>query len=220
MSRFFHVYQYAGPAIALPVSYYCWWAAYGGDHATTLATLAVPIIYGYVIPGLGTNWLRLWEFNTRLRIGRFRPHHGFVFGSATSLIALLCMMPERGPFEWAGLLRSMFVVGTALAFWNWLYDVHALRAGFIVIRREPYQAHLSNEALAMEYAPVFFGSLGACYGAYLYVAQYLLWSEGRSDLYGWVLLAGVAAVLVVPVCAYVAASYLRYGASGLSFPKE
>ena len=118
MSRFFHVYQYAGPAIALPVSYYCWWAAYGGDHAMTLATLVVPIVYAYVVPGLGTNWLRLWEFNTRLRIGRFRPHHGFVFGSATSLIVLLCRAPERGPFEWTGLLRSMFVVGTVLAFWN------------------------------------------------------------------------------------------------------
>jgi len=220
MRRFFHVYQFAGPAFALPVSYWCWWQAYDGSHLMAVATLAVPIVYAYVIPGLGTNWLKLWDFNTRLKIGRLRPHHGFVFGSATSLLALPCFVPEQGPFEMAALLRVAFVVGSVLALWNWLYDAYALRAGFIVIRRQPYQAHLSHEAFAMEYAPVFFGAVGACYGAYLYVATYVLWTLARVDLFWWVLLGGIAAVLVVPVCAYVAVSFVRYGASGLSFSKE
>lgn len=220
MNRFFNVYQYAGPAIALPLGYYLWWHAYEGSHLMAIAALTVPIVYAYVVPGLGTNWLRLWDFNTRLKIGRFRPHHGFVFGSATSLLALACFEPARGPFEVTGLLRASFVVGTVIAFWNWLYDAHALRSGFIVIRRQPYQSHLSHEAFAMEYAPVFFGAVGACYGAYLYVATYLLWSLRRIDLFWPVLIAGTVAVLVLPVCAYVAASFARYGASGLSFSKE
>jgi hypothetical protein len=29
--------------------------------------------------------------STRFRVGRFRPHHGFVFGAATSLFGLLCV---------------------------------------------------------------------------------------------------------------------------------
>jgi hypothetical protein len=211
MSRFFNVYQFAGPAVALPLGYWCWWRAYDGDHLLAFAALVVPIVYAYVIPGLGTNWLRLWDFNTNLKIGRFRPHHGFVFGSATSLLALPCFIPEQAPFELSGLLRTAFLVGTVLAFWNWLYDAHALRAGFIVIR---------HEAFAMEYAPVFFGALGACYGAYLYVATYVLWTLGRVDLFWWVLLGGIGTVLVVPVGAYVAASFVRYNASGLSFSKE
>jgi hypothetical protein len=220
MSRFFHFYQFAGPAIALPFAYWGWLRAYEGDHVLAIAALAVPIVYAYVIPGLGTNWLRLWDFNTSLKIGRFRPHHGFVFGSATSLLALPCFIPERAPFELPGLLRAAFLVGSVLAFWNWLYDAHALRSGFIVIRRQPYQAHLSHEAFAMEYAPVFFGAVGACYGSYLYVATYVLWTSRRIDLFWWVLLGGIAALLVIPLCAYVAASFVRYRASGLGFPKE
>ena len=220
MSRFFHVYQFAGPAIALPASYWCWWQAYDGSHLMAVATLTVPIVYAYVVPGLGTNWLKLWDFDTRLKIGRFRPHHGFVFGSATSLLALPCFVPQQAPFETTALLRAAFVVGSVLALWNWLYDAYALRAGFIVIRRQPYQGHLSHEAFAMEYAPVFFGTFGACYGAYLYVATYVLWTLARVDLFWWVLLGGIGAVLVVPVCAYVAVSFVRYGASGLSFSKE
>lgn len=220
MNRFFNVYQFAGPAIALPLSYWCWWRAFDGSHLLTVAALAVPIVCAYVIPGLGTNWLRLWDFNTRLKIGRFRPHHGFVFGSATSLLALPCFEPAQVPFELSGLLRTAFLVGTVLAFWNWLYDAHALRAGFIVIRRQPYQAHLSHEAFAMEYAPVFFGAVGACYGAYLYVATHVLWTLGRVDLFWWVLLGGIGAMLIVPVGAYVAVSFARYGASGLTFSKE
>lgn len=220
MRRFFGLYQFVGPAVALPVSYYLWLAAYGGDHRLTIATLVVPIVFAYVIPGLGTNWLKLWEFDTRLRLGRFRPHHGFVFGSATSLLALPCLAPAGGDFELTGLLQAAFVVGSVLAFWNWLYDAHALRSGFIVIRRQPYQSHLTHEALAMEYAPVFFGSFGACYGGYLYVLQHVLRAGGSGDLFWWVLFGGTSTVLVVPLSSYVAASYLRYGQPGLSFPKE
>jgi hypothetical protein len=220
MRRFFDVYQFAGPAIALPLSYYLWWRTFGGSHLMAVAVLTVPIVYAYVIPGLGTNLLKLWEFDTRFKLGRFRPHHGFVFGSASSLLAWACFVPERGPFAADGLLRAAFVVGSVLAFWNWLYDAHALRSGFIVVRRQPYQAHLSHEAFAMEYAPVFFGAVGACYGAYLYVATYALWTLRRTDLFWWVLLGGTATVLVVPVCAYVSASFIRYGASGLGISKE
>ena len=67
---------------------------------------------------------------------------------------------------------------------------------------------------------MFFGAVGACYGAYLYVATYVLWTSGRVDLFWWVLLGGIAAVLVIPVGAYVAASFVRYRASGLGFSKE
>ena len=48
----------------------------------------MPIAHAYIVPGIGTNVLRVWEFDTRLRLGRFRPHHGFVFGSATAMLVL------------------------------------------------------------------------------------------------------------------------------------
>lgn len=220
MNRFFQLYQYLGPAIALPLGYILWLWHYGGDHRLTLAALAVPVVFAYVIPALGTNRLRLWDFNTRLKLGRFRPHHGFVFGSATSLLALACAPQAGAAFSIAGLLQSAFVVASVIGFWNWLYDAYALRAGFILIRRQPYQRHLGHEALAMEYAPVFFGSFGAVYGAYLYMLAQLAAPGSRPDLLWWLLLAGIACALVVPVACYVAACLIRYGETGLDFAKE
>jgi hypothetical protein len=131
--RFFNVYQYLALAVLFPLAYWLWWRRCDGSHRCTLLLLAMPVLYAYIIPGLGTNWLKLWEINTRLRLGRFRPHHGFVFGSATSLIALLCAEPRPADFGTWDVFRSGFVMGSVLAFWNWLYDIYAIKAGFITV---------------------------------------------------------------------------------------
>src|SRR5258706_12497995 len=90
--------------------------------------LAIPVLYAYIVPAVGTNVFRIWEFNTRLRLGRFRPHHGFVFGSAASLIAL-ASLPQgmTGPWE---LLGAGFLLGSVPRSCKWFYDIQALRPGF------------------------------------------------------------------------------------------
>ena len=77
---FFNFYQYAAPLIVLPLAYWLWLERMQGEHRLALLVLAIPVVYAYVVPAVGTNVLRVWEFNTRLKLGRFRPHHGFVFG--------------------------------------------------------------------------------------------------------------------------------------------
>src|SRR4051812_6887659 len=114
--RFLNLYQYLAPALLLPLSYWGWWRHCGGEHRCVLLLLSMPILYAYVIPRLGTNWLRLWEFHTRWGWGRFRPHHGFVFGTATSLFALLCAEAAPTRLDVGGLLRAGFILGSVLAF--------------------------------------------------------------------------------------------------------
>ena len=80
MSGFFNIYQYAAPLVILPLSYWLWLERCAGQHRLAALMLAIPVLYAYIVPAVGTNVLRIWEFNTRLRLGRFRPHHGFVFG--------------------------------------------------------------------------------------------------------------------------------------------
>ena len=87
------VYQYVGPMILFPTSYYLWLRRVDYDHQLVLFMMSMPILYAYIIPAIGTNWLKLWEFKTRWRLGRFRPHNGFVFGSAISLFALFLVEP-------------------------------------------------------------------------------------------------------------------------------
>jgi hypothetical protein len=175
----------------------------------------MPVVSAYIVPGLGTNWLRLWEFDTRLRMGRFRPQHGFVFGTATSLLALLCVQPVGPALHWLDVLRAAFVMGSVLGFWNWWYDIYAIKAGILRVYNRAYADGQGAAAIATDYAPVYFGAFGAAYGAVLHIGQALLLSPGGEHWLLPLLLIGTAVVLVVPVLAYVVVAYLQTGTTGL-----
>lgn len=211
--RFFNVYQYAAPLVLAPLAYWLWLQRCAGEHRQAALALAIPVLFAYVVPAVGTNVLRVWEFNTRLRLGRFRPHHGFVFGSATSLFALAAVPAgATGPWEW---LRAGFVLGSVLAFWNWLYDVEALRAGFLRVYTRSYAQGRGPEAIAMDYAPPIFGLFGVCYGFALVLAETALANAvGWAPYLGFLALAGTVCI-AAPVAGYVAWSYWRNGESGL-----
>src|SRR5215210_554529 len=86
--RAFEAYQYLAPAVLTPLAAWLWWRHYDGHLALAAIARLGPTAHAYIVPGICTNLLRVWEFDTRLRLGRFRPHHGFVFGSATAMLAL------------------------------------------------------------------------------------------------------------------------------------
>ena len=212
--RFFNIYQYAAPLVLAPLVYWLWLERAQGDQRLALLLLSIPVVYAYVVPAVGTNVLRIWELDTRLRFGRFRPHHGFVFGSATALLAWLAVAPAASPGWWEE-LRSGFVLGSVLAFWNWLYDVQALRAGFLKVYTHSYGERRGPEAIAMDYAPPIFGLFGLAYGIAIPLCERLL-RQPLSSLAYWALLVAVnAACIAIPVAGYVAWSYARCGESGL-----
>lgn len=213
-ARFFNVYQYAAPLVLTPLAYWAWLAAAKDDHRYALWMVAVPVLFAYIVPAVGTNVLRIWEINTRLRLGRFRPHHGFVFGSATACIAWLALPPSDD----AGVgtvLRAGFIVGSVLAFWNWLYDVLALRAGFLRVYTRSYAQGGGPDAIAMDYAPPIFGMFGFGYGASAVLARQVLAEPGWSTPYWLGLAAACAISILLSVGGYVAWSYWRFGENGL-----
>jgi hypothetical protein len=213
--RFFRIYQYVTPLVLFPLSYWLWWSRYGHDHRMTLFALSLPIVFSYVVPALGTNWLRIWEFNTQWKIGRFRPQHGFLFGTATSLFALICLAYPPRSFDAGELFRAGFIMGSVLAFWNWLYDIHAIRVGFLMVYNRAYADQRGPEAIATEYCPVFFGVFGFCYGIAIRTGEHYLVDLERFDLYWPLLFACQLMVIVSPVAAYVILSLLRRGETGL-----
>jgi hypothetical protein len=198
-----------------PASYYLWLRQFDYNHKLVLLMLSIPVLFAYVIPGVGTNWLKLWEFNTRFRLGKFRPHHGFVFGTATSLFGLLCLPRLPSSLSAFELVRAGFILGSVLAFWNWLYDIYAIKAGFIIVFNRQNYENKGPEAIATDYAPVVFGAFGMCYGIAIRLIQYYLLELGHWD-YFWPLFIGCnLAGLTLPVSAFVLCSFLRSGVSGL-----
>lgn len=209
----FEIYQYVAPAILTPLSFYLWWDTYHANLQLTLVAWLIPIIYAYVVPGIGTNVLKVWEFDTRFRLGRFRPHHGFVFGSATAMIAWVCHGHMAENF--LAVLKSSFILASVLGFWNLLYDVKAIESGILRVYNQPWAGNKGAEAIAMDYAPWFFAGFGAVYGAGIASAE-LLAVQGRlsSPVFALLFLALLTAAVAVPVLGYRRRSFRVHGHSG------
>ena len=203
------LYQYLAPAVLAPASFFLWQREYGGELGMVAGAWLIPVLWAYIVPGIGTNVLKMWEFNTRLRLGRFRPHHGFVFGSATAMLAWLVHVPSQSLLEAA---RSGFVLCSVLAFWNLIYDVIAIRAGILCVYNQAWADGHSEAAIAMDYAPWFFGGFGAVYGLGIGTLE---WLSHRGALSGPVQAVALAVMLLlsiaVPVAGFVMQSRRRYG---------
>lgn len=213
--KFFNIYQYLAPAMLLPLSYYLWWRRMDDSHQLAFFMVSMPILFAYIVPALGTNWLKLWEFNTRWRLGRFRPHHGFVFGSAISLLALICVAEPSPAFSLSGLVRAGFITGSTLAFWNWLYDIYAIKTGFLIVYNRPYAQGAGAAAIATDYAPLFFGAFGVGYGLATYLGQYYLLELDRWNMFWGLFVLSNLTIIALPILTFMVYSYLRYGDAGL-----
>jgi hypothetical protein len=180
------LYPIIAPLILTPLSYMLW-------HGDPIGWL-VPILWAYIVPGIGTNVLKIWEFDTRLRLGRFRPHHGFVFGSATSMLGWVVHQFAQTPLVSA--IAMALVLGTI----NFAYDVKALQSGILRVYNQPWSEGRSNFDIALDYAPWFFGGFGAVYGYGLVAGNFT-----------FTLLAS----LTLPTAGYIAQSLLRHGHPGI-----
>jgi hypothetical protein len=210
MKRLFHLYQYFGPLVLTPLAALLWLRHYDGNLHMVALALGVPILHAYVVPAIGTNVLGMWAFNTRLRLGRFRPHHGFVFGSATAMLTLPLMGTPGGGSPAA----TALVVGSVLLAVNWVYDALALKHGVLEVYNQPWAEGAGPWSVAGDYVIWFFGVFGLIYGAGLRLAErhLLIDPTAPKTLVAAGLLA--AATMLVPTALYVGASWLRHGHSG------
>lgn len=211
--RLLEWYQYVAPAVLAPLSFWLWWQRYDGDVWLVLTAWLLPILYAYIVPGVGTNVLKVWEFDTGLRLGRFRPHHGFVFGSATATIAWL--VHGAAADGWQDIVRLSIVFASVLGFWNLLYDVRAIEAKHLRVYNQPWADGKDAEAIAMDYAPWFFAGFGAIYGAAIGVAE-LLGDSGRYAAidFAWFFPLALALSIALPVWGYRRRSFKRHQHSG------
>jgi hypothetical protein len=220
MRRALRIYEVIGPAIALPLALAAWVMTAASWHVAVLA-VAVPVIHAYVVPVIGAGYLGMWRINSPLAPNGYRWHHGFVFGSATALLAaVICAALSAWP-EANGPVGMAVAVGITLLAVNWIYDALALRAGVLEVFNQPWADGRTCWLVAADYAIWFFGLFGVIYGAGL--GHALVHPRAEPSLVGTL---GVAVLLssmtiAVPSACYVAASYLRHGHSGCRpFPRR
>jgi hypothetical protein len=214
MRRAFEVYQYVAPAVLAPLAAWLWWCHYDGNAALAAIALLVPIAHAYVVPGVGTNVLRMWEFDTRLRLGRFRPHHGFVFGSATAMLMLPVIGTPAAHATVLDIVSTGLLAGLILGVTNWLYDALAIRAGFLKVYNQHWAEGRSPWSIAIDDAPWFFGGFGFICAAGLKVAEGLLLANPDPVHAIMIGLSLLALTVTLPTLGYIVQSYLRHGHHG------
>lgn len=213
MSQPIRLYQYVAPVVLAPLSFYLWWVEYQNVPQVLIAWL-IPIMWAYIVPAVGTNVCKVWEFDVRWKLGRFRPHHGFVFGSATSTIAWLIHGQPANSL--ADIFRFALVFCSVLGFWNFLYEVKALRIGLLKVYNQPWANGRGEEAIAFDYAPWFFGGFGAAHGLTIATFEYVSNQRGvpnnvESFIYVFV---GLVLCIAVPVLGFIQYSMRTHGHSG------
>lgn len=209
----FDGYAWFVPPVLAPLSFWLWWRTFDENVWLALVAWLVPVVYAYVIPAVGTNLLKVWEFDTRLRLGRFRPHHGFVFGSATAMIAWLVHAGVASA-GW-GIVGMTLLLAGVLGLVNIVYDIFAIQAGYLHVYNQPWAEGKQPVAIVMDYAPWFFGLFGGIHGAGIGAAETLA-ANGAMDVLGfiWLFPLVMTAAIVLPVLGYRWSSFLRHGHSG------
>lgn len=214
MRRMFDIYAVLAPLVLMPLAAWLWWRHYDGNAPLVALALGVPVAHAYIVPGIGTNVLGMWAFNARLKLGKFRPQHGFVFGSATALLTLLVIgAPDADAGIDAALVAGL-AGGVLLLAVNWIYDALAIKHEVLEVYNQPWADGAGAWAIAGDYVIWFFGMFGLIHVGGLKLAEGILvgapsWSVGIA-----IGAAMLAATLVVPTLGYVAASLVRHGHSG------
>ncbi|MFZ2268292.1 MAG: hypothetical protein WAV95_12010 [Azonexus sp.] len=207
------IYPYVAPLVLAPLSFWLWWGEYGNWPQVLVAWL-IPVLWAYIVPGVGTNICGVWEFDARWKLGRFRPQHGFVFGSATASLAwLLHGQPAQSVGD---VLRYAVVLCSVLGFWNFLYEVRALQSGMLKVYNQPWADGRGEEAIVFDYAPWFFGGFGAAYGLLVAGLEYFVHRQGLPGpwLTAAVVLGGLAGCIALPVFGFIRQSRRKHGHPG------
>jgi hypothetical protein len=213
MKPVLRIYQYIGPLVLTPLSLALWLREYN-DPAQAVAVWVIPVLWAYIVPGVGTNVCKVWEFDVAWKLGRFRPHHGFVFGSATSMLAWLIHVDVAHSL--ADVARYAFVLSAVLGFWNILYEVKALRIGLLKVYNQPWANGEGPEAIALDYSPWFFGGLGAAYGVFITALELYSRTVGKLGVAETLVLssAGLLWCIALPVLGFMRHSLKAHGHPG------
>lgn len=214
MNKLLNLYTYLAALILSPLTAYLWWAEYKNLSAMLNAWL-IPILWAYIVPGIGTNICKVWEIKSRFNLGRFRIHHGFVFGSATSLFAWL--VHQQPAHNLLDIFTTSLILCSVIGFWNILYDILAIKAAILYVYNQPWAANKTAEAIVLDYAPWIFGGFGFCYGLTIASYEFITQHYGKlsttvNSLY---FLLALLVCIAFPVLGIIQKSYKKYGHLGI-----
>jgi hypothetical protein len=193
--------------LPLPVSVamYLAWAAWSGSRIFTIYVMLLPLVYGYVAPGIATNLLRKWRFKRPWLVGNYYAHHGFMYSANMAPLLFVAFLgTPHQPLSAATATRILLCTGALHGFVLWLHDILIVRHDLVEIYNLPARQGRSPEEIVTHYAPLCFFLMGLTYAASSLLAFQIIVinGDGRTMALVWLALIGLAMMLTLPSMAY------------------
>lgn len=185
---FLFLYGKVYPFIGFPLLALLWYQRYG--VAFSVLVMGLPLLFGYLVPGIGTNVLKMWCFRDSWLIGNYYIHHGFIYASGLSLALYIGFVPIPEGGVWASLaniVRTAAIIG----FLGWWHDLIAIRQGVLEVHNRPWRQGAAPEVIVTQYAPLCFALIGAIYAGMAVWGYQALVRQGNVNALWWLFPVGL-----------------------------
>lgn len=158
------IWVYVLPLPVCVVMYWVW-LKWSGSQTFTLYAILLPLVYGYVAPGIATNLLKKWRFRGAGVIGSFYIHHGFMYAANMSPLLFITFFgcSTHQPLTLGEIVRVVLCTAALHGYVLWIHDVYIVRLKMVEIFNRPAAEGKSPEAIVFHYAPLAFFTIGLTY---------------------------------------------------------
>ena len=191
--------------LPLSAAMYFVWAAWSGNRIFACYVMLLPLVYGYVAPGIATNLLRKWRFKGPWLVGNYYAHHGFMYSAnMTPLLFVAFLGTPHEPVSAATAIRILLCTGALHGFVLWVHDILIVRHDMVEIYNRPASQGRSPEEIVTHYAPLCFFLIGLTYAASSLLAFQTIVIHGDTKTMAlfWLSVAGIGLMLAIPSIAY------------------
>lgn len=166
MRKFFvSFWEYIAPVPLTVVMYFIWLHWYA-SQAFALYVILLPLVYGYIVPGIGTNILKKWRFKGPMLVGNYYIHHGFKYSASMSLLLFIVFLgTPRSSLTAETVVRIALCAAALEGFVDWIHEILLVKFGLVEIYNRPAAEGRSPEEIVTYYAPLTFFLLGLTYAA-------------------------------------------------------
>lgn len=163
MKTFLKLWVYVFPFPAL-IFFYFHWNQRFNDVRLTHFLIFLPIVYGYVVPGVATNIMKKWRFIGKFTMGNYYIHHGFKYAANMNLWFFLASthadLSTLNTLQW---ITLCIATGVMQGFFIWIHDTLGLKHGHIILTNVLVKPGMSPEEQTFTYAPLCFFCIGFSY---------------------------------------------------------
>ncbi|MCP5049899.1 MAG: hypothetical protein GY940_22215, partial [bacterium] len=138
LKRFMFFFDYILPFPLFFIMLYLWYIRVDHNFMYAAYVLGLPLVWGYIIPGIGTNVLKLWRFEGKWKIGGYYWHHGFMYAGPVAFIIYATF--GEGPISTSQVVTIILCTASAQGLFSSQHDILAVKAGSLIIDNPPARA--------------------------------------------------------------------------------